>query len=188
MDNLIFACTDGLDQPTIPSCPTDYGERVVAFAIMKDGGTFTVAGSDNPTAAEFVTAITAGEVAYYDGITNGHKIEQGATELGGDDTISGGTERGDVMYRVEGRLKLFNEAVKRATEKLDKLSTIRLWYFTDKNYCFGGKEGLKASPNFSEHIIEGKGVPPYIPYFFDYTAIGADYANYDADYADLVNP
>lgn len=187
MDNLVFTCTDALLQPTIPACPTDYGERVVSFAVMKEGGTFTVAASDNPTAAEFATAITAGSVVFYSGVTNGHRIEQGATELSGDDTITGGTERYDVQYRVEGRLKLFNEAVKRATEKLDRYSSVRLWFFTEKNWVYGGKEGYKATPNFSEQIIEGKGNPPYIPFFFDYVGSGADYAKYDADYADLSN-
>jgi hypothetical protein len=185
MDNLIFSCTDALDQPSTPACQTDYGETVVAFAVMKEGGTFVVAASDNPTAAEFQTAITAGEVAYYKGLSNGHRIQNGATEVSGDDTITGGTERYDVQYRVEGNIKLFDEAIKRATEKLDKYTRLRLWFFTNKNYCFGGTEGYDATPNFDEQIIEGRGTPPKIPFFFDYTATGADYASFDADYDDL---
>jgi hypothetical protein len=188
MDNLVFSCTDGLDQPTTPVCTTDYGETVVAFAVMKEGGTFVVAGSDNPTAAEFQTGITAGEVSYFKGISNGHKIEQGATELSGDDTITGGTERYNVQYRVEGRIKLIDESIKRATEKFDRFSTLRVWYFTEKNYVYGGKEGIEATPNFNEVIHEGRGNPPYLPFFFDYTAIGADYATYDADFDTLANP
>jgi hypothetical protein len=187
MKNLIFSCTDALDTPTTPSCPTDYGETVVAFAVMKPGGSFTVAGSDGPTAAEFETAITGGEVSFYKGISNGHKIEQGATEQSGDDTITGGTERFDVQYRVEGRIKLFDETIKRATEKLDRYSQMRLWIFTNKNWCFGGPEGYDATPNFNQTILEGRGTPPYLPFFFDYTAIGADFAKQDADYADLEN-
>ena len=188
MDNLIFSCTDGLDQPAAIPCPIDYGETVVAFAVMKEGGTFDVSASDNPTAAEFQTAITAGEVSYFKGISNGHKIEQGATELSGDDTVTGGTERNDVTYRIEGRIKLFGEPIKRATEKLDRYTNLRLWYFTEKNYVYGGTEGLIATPNFDEVIHEGRGNPPYLPFFFDYIAIGADYANFDADYDGLANP
>ena len=188
MDNLVVTCTDALDQPTKPVCTTDYGEPVVAFAIMKEGGTFSVSASDNPTAAEFSTAITAGEVSYISGISNGHKIEQGETELSGDDTITGGTERYDVQYRIEGRIKLIDEGIKRATEKYDRFSSVRLWYFTEKNYVYGGKEGIVATPNFNEVIHEGRGNPPYLPFFFDYTATGADYATYDADFDDLANP
>ena len=187
MDELVFSCTDALSQPNTPDCGTDYGERIVRIALMKDGGTFTVAASDVPTAAEFETAITAGEITIYNAITNGHRIEQGATELSGDDTETGGTERFDVEYRIEGRIKRLDENILRATEKLDKYSTLRAWFFTNKNYCFGGVTGYKVSPNFSELIFEGKGQPPYMMFFCDYTAIGADYAGYDADYDALDN-
>ena len=154
---------------------------------MKEGGTFTVAASDVPTAAEFETAIAAGEITVYNAITNGHRIEQGATELSGDDTETGGTERWDVEYRVEGRIKRLDENIARSTERLDRYSTARLWYFTEKDYCFGGVTGYNSVPNFSLIITEGKGQPPYIPFFCDFTAIGADYAGYDADYALLDN-
>jgi hypothetical protein len=187
MDVLEFSCTDGLDQPSKPACTTDYGEAIVAFALMKEGGTFSVAASDGPTAAEFTTAITAGEVTFITGISNGHRIEQGATELSGDDTITGGSERYDVQYRIEGRIKLIDESIKRATEKFDKFSTLRAWAFTNKDYCYGGPEGYKVSPSFGEVIHEGRGQPPYIPFMLDYTAIGADYAVQDSDFSDLSN-
>ena len=187
MDNLVFSCTDALPQPNTPACGIEYGERVMKIAFMKEGGTFTVAASDVPTAAEFETAIAAGEITIIDGITNGHRIEQGGTELSGDDTESGGTERYDVVYRIEGRIKRIDEAIARLTEKLTRYSTLRMWYFTEKNYCFGGVPGYEVSPNFSLLIKEGKGTPPYIPFFCDFTAIGADYAGYDEDYDALDN-
>jgi len=187
MDNLVFSCTDGLDQPSKPACTTDYGEAIVAFAFMKDGGTFSVAGSDNPTASEFATAITAGEVTFISGISNGHRIEQGSTEQSGDDTITGATERYDVTYRYEGRIKLIDETIKRATEKFDKFSILRGWFFTNKNYVYGGPDGYLTTPNFSEVIHEGRGNPPYINWYYDYVATGADFASLDADYADLAN-
>jgi hypothetical protein len=185
MDNLVFNCTDALLQPDIPLCATDYGERVTQFVVMKKGGTFTVAGSDNPTAAEFQTAITAGQLALYNGISNGHRIEGNATELSGDDTITGGTERYDVNNICEGRLKLIDESVSRGTEKLDRYSQLRLWIFTDKNYVFGGKTGYLASPIFGTKVFEGKGQPPYIPFKFEWIVTGADNAKYDADFSTL---
>ena len=187
MDTLIVNCTDALSQPNTPTCATDYGERVVRVAFMKEGGTFAVAASDVPTAAEFETAIAANEITVYNGISNGHRIEQGATELSGDDTETGGTERWDVEYRVEGRIKRVDENIARSTEILDRFSDVRMWFFTEKDYCFGGITGYKVAPNFSEVILEGKGNPPYISFFCDYTAIGADYAGYDTDYSLLDN-
>ncbi|GAG40981.1 unnamed protein product [marine sediment metagenome] len=187
MDNLIFTCSDALDQAATPACGVDYGERVVRIALMKDGGTFTVSASDFPTAAEFETAISGGEITIINGVTNGHRIEQGATELSGDDTETGGTERYDVEYRVEGRIKRIDETLARMTEKLDRYSTMRLWYFTEKDYCFGGVTGYLVAPNFSLITTEGKGQPPYISFFCDFTAIGADYAGYDDDYTVLDN-
>ena len=187
MDNLVFSCSDSLPQPNTPPCGIEYGERVVKVAFMKEGGTFTVGASDVPTAAEFETAITADEITIINGITNGHRIEQGATELSGDDTESGGTQRYDVTYRVEGRIKRVDEAIARMTEKLTRFSTLRMWYFTEKNYCFGGATGFSVSPNFDLLIKEGKGTPPYIPFFCDFVAIGEDHAGYDADYDALDN-
>lgn len=187
MDNLVFSCTDALLQPVMPTCATEYGERVVIIAFMKEGGTFTVAASDHPTKAEFDTAIAANQVTIIKGISNGHRIEQSATELSGDDTVTGGTERWDVQYRVEGRIKIFDEDVKRLTERLDRFPQLRMWFITDKNYCFGGPLGYKCTPNFGEQIFEGKGQPSYIPFFCDYVATGEDYAGYDADFDALTN-
>lgn len=190
MDNLIFACTDALTQAATPACATDYGERVVKIAFMKESDLTAwraIAASDTPTAAQFETGVASDYITVLSGITNGHRVEQGATELSGDDTISGGSERYDVMYRVEGRIKLISEAIARMCEKLDRFSTLRMWFFTDKDYCFGGESGYYASPNFSEIILEGKGQPPYISFFCDYTATGVDYAAYDDDYTALDN-
>ena len=185
MDNLVYNCTDALLAPNIPLCATDYGERIVAFAVMKTDGTFTVAGSDNPTAAEFQSAITAGTLTYYSGVTNGHKIAGSMTELSGDDTVTGGVERYDEMDKFEGRLKLIDETVSRATEQLNRKSQVRLWLFTDKHYCFGGKTGYLSSINAGTKKFEGKGNPPYIPVDAEWLITGPDNAKYDADYASL---
>lgn len=191
MDNLVFTCTDALDQAATPACATDYGERVVKIALMKETDRVAwealTSSTDVPTAAEFEVGVTSDYITIIDGISNGHKIEQGASELSGDDTISGGTERNDVEYRVEGRIKLVDETISRMTEKFDKYSILRLWFFTEKDYCFGGLSGYKVAPNFSLKITEGKGQPTYIPFFCDFVATGADYAAHDDDYTVLDN-
>jgi hypothetical protein len=185
MDNLVYNCTDALLNPEVPNCATDYGERVASFAVMKKGGTFTVSGSDNPTAAELQTGINSGQLTFYTGISNGHIVQAAATTLSGDDTITGGEETYDRMQRAEGQLKLVDENVKRATEQLDRKSQVKLWVITDKNYCYGGKTGYLASPNFEYVTHPGKGQPPRINFHFDYPMIGSDNAKYDADYATL---
>ena len=188
MDNLVFNCTDALPQPASPACPTNYGERIVAIAFMKEGGTFTVASSDYPTAAEFQTAITAGQVTFFKGISNGHRVKATSTTLSGDDTVTGGEEEYDKVMRLEGRIKVFNEAIKTATKKLDQYSTLRTWAFTDRNYVYGGKTGYQGVPNFDDVIHEGKGQPPYIPFRIDYPSVGLDIVGSDAAYAALTNP
>jgi hypothetical protein len=187
MDNLVFNCTDALPIPATPGCPTDYGERIVAIAFMKKGSTFTVASSDYPTAAEFQTAMTAGTITLIKGISNGHRIKQSSTTLSGDDTVTGGEEEYDKIMRIEGRIKVFNEAIKHATKKIDRYSELVGWCFTDKNYVYGGKTGYKGVPNFDDPIHEGKGQPPYIPFTFDYATVGLDQAGYDANFATLSN-
>ena len=187
MDNLIHDCTAELDQALTPTCGIDYGERVVRIVLMKEGDTFTVAASDAPTAAEFETFIASDVLTVINGITNGHKIEVGATELSGDDTESGGTEKYDVIYRIEGRIKRVSSSIQRMTEKLTRFSVLRMWFFTEKDYCFGGATGYKVSPEFGLLIHEGKGQPPYIPFQCDFVATGQDYARYDDDYTALDN-
>ena len=187
MNELVFDCTSALTKPTFPTCPVDYGQRPVKVLIMKEGGTITASSGANPTAAQFQTAIDADEVVVIEGITNGNIVENSATELSGDDTESGGSEKYDVYMRLSGKVKRFNEAVKRALETYTRYSTLRMWYVTDKNYCFGGTEGYKASPDFGFQSFEGVGQPTSIPFYCDYLMSGADYANYDADYDTLDN-
>ena len=189
MDKLVFTCSDALDQAATPSCPVEYGERIVRIMLMKtsDSSNFTSAASDAPTAAEFEQFIASGYVTVINGISNGHKVEISATELSGDDTTTGGTERHDVIYRVEGRIRLISENLARMTEKLDRYAQLRMWYVTDREYVFGGDTGYLVTPNFGLRVFEGAGQPPYIPFFCDFIAIGPDYAVYDADYASLDN-
>ena len=185
MDILVYNCTDPLLDPNVPICTTDYGERIVAFAVMKKGGTFSVAASDGPTASEFQANFISGNLTYFTGISNGHTLQASATTLSGDDTITGGEETYDRVWRTEGQLKLLDETVKRAAEQLDNKSQVKFWCFTDKGYVYGGKTGYLAAPNIEFVSHPGKGQPPRINFHFDYPMIGRDQAKYDADYLSL---
>lgn len=187
MDNLVWNCTDALPQPIKPACTTDYGGTVTGTAFMKKGGAFSVAGSDYATKAEFDTAIAAGTITYFGGISNGQRTPQGGTELSGDDTVTGGTTIRDEVYRISGRIKIIDESISRATEKLNLYDELVMWYFTEKNYVFGGTTGYKVSPNFKLKVQEGRKAPVYIPFQCDFVAIGEDKAGFDADFDDLTN-
>jgi hypothetical protein len=187
MDNLVWSCSTALNQADKPACALEYGNKIVAVAFMKEGGTFTVA-TDYPTKAEFTTAIAARQITYFSGISNGTRAKQGGAEQSGDDTVSGLTEQQDGIYRVSGRVKQINEAVSRAFEELRRYDQLRAWFFMDKNYCFGGATGYKTKLNADLKLFEGQNVRPYIPFFFDFMDVGYDRAGYDADYDILVNP
>ena len=187
MDNLVLNCTDALDQPVKPACPTDYGSRVVGIALMKKGGTFTVASSDYPTKSEFDAGITSGAITFIGGISNGTRTSQGGTTISGDDTVSGGSELRDEVYRIAGKIQYVNEAISRATEKYTRYPELKAWYFTDKNYVFGGPTGYTCSVHFGLKAQEGISKPVYIPFELDFIATGTDPAGYDADFDALVN-
>jgi hypothetical protein len=187
MNTLTFTASADLSHPTFPVAKTDYGSRVVKIALMKDSDTITVAGTDAPTAAEFQTAITSGDVVIIEGITNGHRVAVSATELSGDDTETAGLEKFDRIMSVEGRVKRFDETVLRALELYDKHDVLRAWFFTEKNYCFGGIYGYKTSPVFDPLVLEGVGTQPYVTFSLQYFHTGKDTAKYDADYDALDN-
>ena len=172
MNDLIFSCTDGLPQAEMPTCATDYGERVVQIVFAKTAVSCT---GNVPLASDFNAVYdTLTEFKY---ITNGHRVFQGETEIEWHNT-----EWHDKEYRVEGRIKRINADIARAAEKLNRYHNIYFYFFTDKNYCFGP---YYAQPNFNLIQIEGKGQPPYIDFHVDYVGHGVDYSAYDSLYGSL---
>jgi len=169
MNELIYSCTDALLQPTTPVCGTDYGERIVTIVLAK-----TNLWSDVPTANEINIAWTAGTATIIKGIVNGHRIFTGSTEI---EVIH--KEQVDKAYRIEGRTRKIDEEIARAAEKLSRYPVLYCWYITEKNYCFGGYE---VYPDFSLRILEGKGIPTYISFTFDFIDLGIDYSDYDITY------
>jgi len=162
--------------------------RVKKILIAKDGDTVTVSGTDGPTKAELDTAVTGGTVVVLDGITNGVRDFVGwAAEFSGDDTETGGKETRDAIMGIGGNVKRVDETVLRALEKLNNFSVLRVWFITEKNYCFGGVTGYKTSSSFQPLELGGFGTEPQAPFRLEYFHSGADDAKYDADYEDLTN-
>ena len=169
MTELLYSCSSALDQSTV-SCKTDYGDRISTILFSKS--LVSMAGNQ-PTAAEFGTAYNNGEIVFLTGITNGHRTFVGENQI-----EIARTEYYDKRYQVTGRLKLVNEAVARACELLDRRDSLYMWYFTDKQYCFGGYE---TNPDFSLIKYDGKGNPIYIDFKLEFFT-GIDYALYDEAY------
>ncbi len=168
MNELLHSCSEALPQPATP-CPGDFGERVVTIAI----GT-SMLWQDVPTALDLNTAWTSGNIMLLENIVNGHRTFLSSQEI---EVIH--PEQVDKHYRIEGRTRRLDEAMARAMEKLDRYPVLYIWFITEKNWCFGGYE---VYPNFSLRIIEGKGVPVYVSFTFDYIDLGIDYAAYDQTY------
>jgi len=175
MNELLFSCADDLLQPTTPECTTDYGERVDQIII---GEYFAIVGNI-PTPDEFKIAHSSGKITIFKGLSNGHRVFVSETAIEG----LYGTEYWDKLYRVEGNLRRIDEDVARSCEQLDRRQGMMLWYITENNYCFGG---YTVNPSFSEIIKEGVGARPYIQFSMEYFAVGADYAEYDNDYDDII--
>ncbi len=168
MSELLLSCNTALDQPGTPVCMTEYGERITYILLSK---TLVEAVGNVPTALEFGTAYDNGTLMFLR-VASGHKIFLDETLI---EVVT--PENHDKRYRVEGKIPLLSEAITRACELLDRYNHLYLYYFTDKNYCFGG---YWASPDFNLRELEGER-PIYIGFKLDFCA-GIDYANYDPSY------
>ncbi|HDY89238.1 MAG TPA: hypothetical protein ENH82_14120 [bacterium] len=172
MNDLLMSCTDNLQQAETPVCGDNFGERVTQVVLSK--AAITQAGNV-PTPNEFHIAYIAGEITVIGGITNGHKVFLNETEIEG----VYGKEWYDKQYRVEGRIKRVSEAIGRMCEKLTRYETLKLWYITDGDYCFGSYD---CSPSFSL-LIQNQII--YIDFKLDFTGNGIDYSNYHPSYEDV---
>ena len=169
MNELLYSCSSALLQPTTPTCATPYGERIVSVVIAK-----TMLWTDVPDPYDINLAWTAGSVVVLKKIVNGHRIFLSSQEI---EVIH--KEQVEKVYRIEGKTRKIDEDICRAIEKLSRYPVLYVWYITDKNYCFGGYE---VYPNFSLRIFEGKGIPMFISFSFDFIDIGIDYSGYDSLY------
>jgi len=172
MNDLLFSCSEALLQPVTPVCAVDYGERVTKVVLSKTPITAT---GNVPTPAEIAESFAIGNAVIIRRITNGHRVFLSETEI----TIIE-KEWVDKLYRIEGRIKIVDENVARACERLNR--DLYVYYITENFYCFGP---YFASCDFSEILVNGKGQPVYIQFKLDYLGIGIDYNSYDTDYSEI---
>jgi len=174
MSELLYSCASTLDQPT-DVCRTDYGDRITTILFSKS---LVSMSGNQPTAAEFGTVYEAGTLIFLSDITNTKR-----TLISEDHIEVAFKENHDKKYQVAGKVRLINESVSRACELLDRRDSLYVWYFTDRQYCFGGHQ---TNPDFSLIKYDGSGNPIYIDFKLDFYT-GIDYAVQDDAYGDFTS-
>ena len=174
MNDLIFSCTDTLQQPSTPVCATDYGERVGVIMFSK---TEVETSGNVPSAVEFNVAHTAGTLVTIKGLSNGHRTFLSETEIEWHQK-----EWHDKKYKVDGKVLRIDEPIARLCETLNFYNELYFYFITDNNYCFGPYE---SGPNFT--LIQSPGTRPYIKFEAEYYGVGIDYSRYDADYQNITS-
>lgn len=143
-----------------------------------------------PSVAEFQAAISTGgsDVVVINDISNGQKLEGEVQEISGADTADNLPEVISSMEGISGNLKRFNLTVLNDLEALNCHKRLRVWYVTNKGWCFGGKRGYLSANYFKDWAHGGFGGRSYIP--FEYKWMREEEttgAAQDMDYLDLTN-
>ena len=143
-----------------------------------------------PTAAEFSAALATlgSDILVINDIANGQKLAGEKQEISDADTADNLPEVISEREGIMGNLKRFNLAILNDLEALNCHKRLRMWYITNKNWCFGGTLGYKASTYFGDIVHDGFGNRSYVPLEFKWMRENATTAAlYDADYEDLTN-
>ena len=143
-----------------------------------------------PTVAEFQAVIATGgsDVVVINDIANGVKLPGEKQEITGAETADNLPETISEMEGITGNLKRFNATILADLEALNCHKRLRVWYITNKGWCFGGTRGYISSNYVSDWAHDGFGGRSYIPLEFkwmreDYTTA----CSQDLDYLDLTN-
>lgn len=157
-------CTAWIDAHAIPTeCgAVDFGfPKMLIFAAPDTA--ITVA-SDVPTYAEFVTA--GSDIFIINDIANGVKMAGERQEISGADTPDNLPEVISEIEGISGNIVRFDADVYNDLEKLNCFKRLRMWYVTNKNYCFGGKTGYWVNNYFPAWTHDGFGNRSKIPFEF----------------------
>lgn len=185
-------CAGGISMSSFPtSCTqTDFGFPKMVILARSDYE-MTTAGSDVvPTVATFEAAISTGgsDVIVINDISNGVKLAGERQEISDADTADNLPEVISEREGIQGNLKRFNSTILNDIEALNCHKRVRLWYVTNKGYCFGGKLGFLASNYFGDWVHDGFGNRSYIPLEFRWMREDATTGTaQDSDYLNLTN-
>jgi len=167
---------------------TDFGfpKMVIVAAV----GTDISPAGDVPTVAEFQDAISTGgsDVIVINDIANGQKLAGERQEIGDADTSDNLPFVISEREGIQGNLKTFNLTILNDLEALNCHKRLRVWYVTNKNFCFGGTRGYLASNYIGDWVHDGFGNRSYIPIEFKWMREDATTgAAYEDGYLDLTN-
>jgi len=159
-------CSTWIDGHAIPtSCnAVDFGIPKMVILAAPDT-TFSFA-SDHlvPSVAEFTTA--GSDIFILNDIANGVKMPSEKQELSGADTPDNLPEVISEITGISGNIVRFNLDVLNDIEKLNCYTRLKMWYITNKGWCFGGLTGYTINNYVPDWIHEGFGGRSKIPFEF----------------------
>jgi hypothetical protein len=182
-------CTSWIDAHAIPtSCnAVDFG--FPKMVILSAPDTAITVASDHlvPSVAEFTTA--GSDVFYLNDIANGMKMDPEIQEISGADTPDNLPEVISEIDGISGNIVRFNLDILNDLEKLNCYKRLRMWYVTNKGWCFGGKTGYLINNYFRDWTHAGFGQRSKIPFEIKWYKPEAETtgAAIDLDYLDLTN-
>jgi len=182
-------CTAWIDFHAIPtSCnAVDFG--FPKMIILADPDTVITVASDHlvPSVAEFTTA--ASDVIFLNDIANGTKMIGEKQEITGADTPDNLPETISEIEGITGNIVRFNLDILNDLEKLNCFNRLRLWFVTNKGWCFGGQTGYLVNNHIPDWTHEGFGNRSKIPFEFKWYRVTSSTtgAALDLGYLDLTN-
>jgi hypothetical protein len=182
-------CTSWLDAHAIPTdcASVDFG--FPSMLILAAPDTVFSFASDHlvPSVAEFTTA--GSDIFIISDIANGVKMPSERQEITGADTPDNLPEVISETTGISGNIVRFNLDILNDIEKLNCYKRLKLWYVTNKGWCFGGLTGFTIPNYISDWIHEGYGGRSKIPFEFKWVKPAATTtgAALDLTYLDLTN-
>jgi hypothetical protein len=183
-------CAGGVSMSAFPSSCTQTDFGFPKMVILASSATAFTAASDYPTVSDFEAAISTGgsDVIVINDISNGVKIAGERQEITDGDTADNLPEVISEREGIDGNLKRFNTTILNDLEALNCHKRLRMWYITNKGYCFGGKYGYLASNYVGDWAHDGFGNRSYIPISFRWMREEkTSDVGYDLDYLDITN-
>lgn len=163
-------CASGMTMNAFPNdcTQTDFGfpKLIIVAPASTTDGVIATSGSDVPTVSDFQSAITAGSCVVIADVSNGQKLAGEQQTISDADTYDNLPEVISEREGIQGNLKRINDDTLNDLEKLNCHKRAKLWYVTNKGYCFGNQNGYHASLYFSDWQHDGFGNRSMIPFTF----------------------
>ena len=182
-------CTSWIDGTAIPTDCASLDFGFPAMVILAAPDTVFSFASDHlvPSVSEFTTA--GSDIFIISDIANGVKMAPELQTITGADTPDNLDEVISEMDGISGNIVRFNTSTYGDLERLNCFKRLRMWYVTNKGYCFGGLTGYLVKNYIADWVHEGYGNRSKFPFEFkwfkDRTATTGTAV--DLTYLDLTN-